>query len=62
VTAWASALLASAHRVPAAEASRRSLAGQSGEEMCAVLAHDCARAFHLLEPSLDSYGIRAGSG
>ena len=58
----AAALLASVHRVLAAEASRRSLAGQSREEICAVLAGASARAFDLLEPSLGSYGIRAGSG
>jgi AcrR family transcriptional regulator len=58
----AAALLASVHRVLAAEASTRSLAGQSREEICAVLADASARAFDLLEPSLGSYGIRAGSG
>jgi len=46
----------------AAEASRRSLAGQSREEICVVLADDSACAFDLLEPSLGSYGIRADSG
>src|SRR5215471_4471233 len=56
------ALLASAHRVLAAEATQRSLAGQSREEICAVLADASARAFDLLEPSLGSYGIRARSG
>jgi len=59
---FVAALLASVHRVLAAEASRRSLAGQAREEICAVLADDSARAFDLLEPSLGSYGIRAGSG
>jgi hypothetical protein len=58
----AAALLASVHRVLAAEASTRSLAGQSREEICAVLADASARAFDLLEPSLGSYGIRARSG
>jgi AcrR family transcriptional regulator len=58
----AAALLASVHRVLAAEASRRSLAGQSREEICAVLAGASARAFDLLEPSLGSYGIRARPG
>jgi AcrR family transcriptional regulator len=52
------ALLASVHRVLAAEASARSLAGQPREEICAVLADAAARAFDLLEPSLGSYGIR----
>jgi AcrR family transcriptional regulator len=58
----AAALLASVHRVLAAEASARSLAGQPREEICAVLADASARAFDLLEPSLGSYGIRAGPG
>src|SRR5689334_15756005 len=58
----AAALLASVHRVLAAEDSTRGLAGQSREEICAVLADASARAFDLLGPSLGSYGIRAGSG
>ena len=53
------ALLSSVHRVLAAEATERSLAGQSREEICAVLAGAATRAFDLLEPSLGSYGIRA---
>ena len=53
------ALLASVHRVLAAEATRRSLAGQPRKEICAVLADAAIRAFDLLEPSLGSYGIRA---
>ena len=56
------ALLASVHRVLAAEASRRSLAGQPREQICAVLAGAATRAFDLLEPSLGSYGIRAQPG
>jgi AcrR family transcriptional regulator len=56
------ALLASVHRVLAAEASERSLAGQSPGEICAVLAGAATRAFDLLEPSLGSYGIRAQPG
>jgi len=56
------ALLASVHRVLAAEASRRSLAGQSREQICAVLAGAATRAFDLLEPSLGGYGIRAPAG
>ena len=56
------ALLSSAHRVLAAEATERSLAGQSPEEICAVLADAATRAFDLLEPSLGSYGIRAKPG
>jgi AcrR family transcriptional regulator len=54
----AAALLASVHRVLYAEASRRSLAGQPREEICAVLAAQAARAFDLLEPSLGGYGVR----
>jgi len=53
------ALLASVHRVLAAEASERSLVGQSRGEICAVLADAATRAFDLLEPSLGGYGIRA---
>ena len=53
------ALISSVHRVLAAEASERSLAGQPREEICAVLADAATRAFDLLEPSLGSYGIRA---
>jgi AcrR family transcriptional regulator len=56
------ALLASVHRVLAAEASERSLAGQPRGEICAVLAGAATRAFDLLEPSLGSYGIRAQPG
>jgi len=58
----AAALLASVHRVLAAEASVRSLAGQPREEICAVLADAATRAFDLLEPSLGSYGVRAEHG
>jgi AcrR family transcriptional regulator len=56
------ALLSSVHRVLAAEATERSLAGQPREEICAVLADAATRAFDLLEPSLGSYGIRARPG
>src|SRR6516165_3227296 len=56
------ALLASVHRVLAAEATQRSLAGQPREEICALLADAATRAFDLLEPSLGSYGIRAQPG
>src|SRR5499425_2586937 len=56
------ALLASVHRVLSAEASRRSLAGQPREEICAVLAGEATRAFDLLEPSLGAYGLRARPG
>ena len=54
----AAALLSSVHRVLSAEASRRSLAGQPREQICAVLADAATRAFDLLEPSLGGYGIR----
>lgn len=56
------ALLCSVPRVLSAEASRRSLAGQSREEICAVLAGASTRAFDLLKPSLGSYGIRPLGG
>jgi AcrR family transcriptional regulator len=55
-------LLASVHRVLAAEASRRSLEGQPRGQICAVLAGAATRAFDLLEPSLGRYGIRPESG
>jgi len=50
------------HRVLAAEATQRSLAGQPHEQICAVLADAATRGFDLLEPSLGSYGIRAQPG
>jgi AcrR family transcriptional regulator len=56
------ALLCSVPRVLSAEASRRSLAGQPREEICAMLAGAATRAFDLLEPSLGSYGIRPPRG
>jgi AcrR family transcriptional regulator len=56
------AMLASVHRVLAAEATQRSLTGQPREVICAVLAAAAARAFDLLQPSLGSYGIRAEPG
>jgi hypothetical protein len=56
------ALLCSVPRVLSAEASRRSLAGQPREEICALLADAATRAFDLLEPSLCSYGIRSPGG
>jgi AcrR family transcriptional regulator len=55
-------LLASVHRVLAAEASRRSLEGQPRGQICAVLADAATRAFDLLEPSLGHYGIRPQPG
>ncbi len=56
------ALLASVHRVLAAEASRRSLEGQPRGQICAVLADAATRAFDLLESSLGRYGIRPQPG
>ena len=56
------ALLASVYRVLSAEASRRSLAGQPREEVCAALAVAADRAFDLLEPSLGGYLIRLSPG
>src|SRR5215472_17253414 len=56
------ALLCSVLRVLSAEASRRSLAGQPREEICAMLAEASTRAFDLLEPSLGNYGIRPLGG
>jgi AcrR family transcriptional regulator len=53
------ALLVSVPRVLAAEAFRRSLAGQSPDEIRAVLAEQAAAAFDLLEPALGDYLIRA---
>ncbi len=55
----AAALLASGARVPDAEASLRSAAGQSREEIRAVLADAATATFDLLEPSLGGYLIRA---
>ena len=55
-------LLASVHRVLAAEATRRSLEGQPRGQICAVLADAATRAFDLLEPSLGRYGIRPQPG
>ena len=50
--------LATVHRVLYTEASRRSLAGQPRQEICAVLAVEAERAFDMLEPAIGSYGIR----
>jgi len=51
--------LAAVHRVLYAEASRRSLAGHPGADICAVLAAAASRAFDLLEPALGGYGLRS---
>jgi hypothetical protein len=55
------ALLSSVHRVLYAEGSRRSLAGQPRDEICAALAAAATRAFDLLEPSLGGYLVRPPS-
>ena len=52
------ALLSSVHRVLYEEGSRRSLAGQPRDEICAALAAAATRAFGLLEPSLGGYLVR----
>ena len=52
------ALLSSVHRVLYEEGSRRSLAGQPRDEICAALAAAATRAFDLLEPSLGGYLVR----
>jgi len=52
------AQLSAPHRVLAAEASRRSQAGQPRAEILQVLAEESERAFDLLEPSLAGYLIR----
>jgi len=54
------AQLASVHRVLFAEGTARALAGQGRDEICQVLTVAASRAFDLLEPSLGSYGIKAG--
>jgi AcrR family transcriptional regulator len=58
----AAAALASVHRVLYAEASRRSLAGESREQIAGVLAAAAERAFDLLEPSLGGYRRREADG
>jgi AcrR family transcriptional regulator len=52
------AQLAAVRRVLAAEAGRRSLAGQSREEIRAVLAAEADQAFGLLEPAIGGYLVR----
>jgi AcrR family transcriptional regulator len=52
------AQLAAVHRVLAAEASRRSQAGQSREEIKAALAAAAEHAFGLLEPAIGGYLVR----
>jgi AcrR family transcriptional regulator len=52
------ALLTAVHRVCAAEATRRSLAGERREQICAALAQLAGRSFDLLEPAIGNYGIR----
>jgi AcrR family transcriptional regulator len=52
------AQLAAVHRVLYAEASRRSVADQPREAICAVLAAEAEAIFDMLEPVLGGYGIR----
>jgi AcrR family transcriptional regulator len=52
------AAASSVHRVLYAEGSRRSLAGQPRDEICAALGTAATRAFDLLEPSLGGYLVR----
>jgi len=54
----AAALVSSAHRVLYEEGTRRSLAGERPDQICAALAAAAASAFDLLEPSLGGYLIR----
>ncbi len=56
---FAAAQLGGAHRVLFNEALRRTLDGQSHEEIAAALAEDGAAAFDLLEPALGGYAVRA---
>lgn len=53
------AQLASVHRVLFAEATARTLVGQSRDQIRRFLTKAATRAFDLLEPSLGSYGIKA---
>ena len=52
------AQLSAVHRVLAAEATRRSQAGQPRPEILEVLASESQQAFDLLEPSLGGYLVR----
>jgi AcrR family transcriptional regulator len=54
------ALVSSVHRVLYEEGSRRSLAGQPRDEICAALAAADTGSFELLEPSLGGYLVRPG--
>ena len=56
------AQFAAVHRVLFAEASARTLAGQSPGEITRILTVEAERAFDLLEPSYGSYGIKACAG
>lgn len=53
------ALVSSVHRVLYEEGTRRSLAGQPREEICAALGVAAIKAFDLLEPSLGGYLVRS---
>ncbi|WP_018348635.1 TetR/AcrR family transcriptional regulator [Longispora albida] len=53
------ALLGAAHRVLFGEIQRRTLAGESNEDIAAAVLGDAERAFALLGPSLGDYAVRA---
>jgi AcrR family transcriptional regulator len=55
------AQLAAAHRVLYAEATRRSLAGESRARIRAALGQAAERVFGLLEPSIGAYGTPGGN-
>jgi AcrR family transcriptional regulator len=56
------ALLSSVHRVLFAEGTRRSLAGEPRERICAALGAAADQAFDLLEPALGGYLVRTAPG
>jgi AcrR family transcriptional regulator len=58
----AAALLSSVHRVLSAEGTRRSMAGEPREQICAALGAAASQAFDLLEPVLGGYLVRPGQG
>jgi AcrR family transcriptional regulator len=55
----AAALLSSVHRVLSAEGTRRSVAGEPREQICAALGAAASQAFDLLEPVLGGYLVRS---
>jgi AcrR family transcriptional regulator len=56
----AAALLSSVPRVLSAEGTRRSVAGEPREQICAALGVAASQAFDLLEPVLGGYLVRPG--